>query len=53
MQKIGQTMYAQQQATAGTRGPGFSGNGTEDAAQGGPEGRPAEEGTVEGEFREV
>lgn len=62
LQKIGQAMYAQQQASAGTRGdmgnmgaePGsdgasdFGGNGA------GPEGsKGAEEGTVEGEFREV
>jgi len=57
MQKIGQAMYAQQQAAAGTRGPGVDGmdqdgpgaNGT------GPDvgEHSAEEGTVEGEFREV
>ncbi|MBF6613652.1 MAG: molecular chaperone DnaK [Chloroflexi bacterium] len=61
MQKIGQAMYAQQQASAGTRGPDgmggmgdigdMSGNGTGDGAN--PGGKPAEEGTVEGEFREV
>jgi molecular chaperone DnaK len=54
MQQIGQAMYAQQQATAGTRGPGFdnmSGNG---ASEPGAEGSTtADEGTVEGEFREV
>jgi molecular chaperone DnaK len=54
MQQIGQAMYAQQQATAGTRGPGFdnmTGNG---ASEPGAEGSTtADEGTVEGEFREV
>jgi molecular chaperone DnaK len=54
MQKIGQAMYAQQQATAGTRGPGMDHMGPDGT---GPEAgtgeRPAEEGTVEGEFREV
>jgi molecular chaperone DnaK len=54
MQQIGQAMYAQQQATAGTRGPGFdnmTGNGaTEPGAEGSA---TADEGTVEGEFREV
>jgi molecular chaperone DnaK len=54
MQQIGQAMYAKEQADAGTRGPGFdnmTGNG---ATEPGTEGeRPAEEGTVEGEFREV
>ena len=56
MQQIGQAMYAQQQGTAGTRGPGMdgtgdaSGNGTEPSGQG----RGADEAsTVEGEFREV
>jgi molecular chaperone DnaK len=55
LQKIGQAMYAQQQATAGTRGDmgnmggtGGDGTGPEAGQQG-----PAEEGTVEGEFREV
>ena len=48
--------HAKEQADAGTRGPGFdnmTGNG---ATEPGPEGegeKPAEEGTVEGEFREV
>jgi hypothetical protein len=46
--------HAKVQADAGTRGPGFdnmTGNG---ATEPGPEGEwPAEEGTVEGEFREV
>jgi molecular chaperone DnaK len=53
LQKIGQAMYAQQQATAGTRGPDVNGTGpTQDGAtEPGTEG--AEEGTVEGEFREV
>ncbi|HYP39465.1 MAG TPA: molecular chaperone DnaK [Chloroflexia bacterium] len=54
MQQIGQAMYAQQQATAGTRGPGFdnmTGNGaSEPRAEGST---TADEGTVEGEFREV
>ncbi len=57
LQKIGQAMYAQQQAHAGTQGPGFDGMGADGA--GGPNGahpgagQEAEEGTVEGEFREV
>jgi molecular chaperone DnaK len=58
MQQIGQAMYAQQQATAGTRGPGFddmtggaSGNGASEPGTEG--GKTADEGTVEGEFREV
>jgi molecular chaperone DnaK len=54
MQQIGAAMYGKEQADAGTRGPGFedmTGNG---ATEPGTEGeRPAEEGTVEGEFREV
>ena len=56
MQRIGQAMYAQQQATAGTRGPGVDGMGGDGTGPGGPDsegGRPAEEGTVEGEVREV
>jgi molecular chaperone DnaK len=58
MQRIGQAMYAQQQASAGTHGPGFdgvSGNGTGNGATepGTAGAREAEEGTVEGEFREV
>ncbi len=51
LQKIGQAMYAQQQANAGTRGPdteGATGNGASE-----PGADKAEEGTVEGEFREV
>src|SRR5262249_12335383 len=56
MQKIGQAMYAQQQATAGTRGTdgmgGMGGDGTGPEA-GGTESGTHEEGTVEGEFREV
>jgi molecular chaperone DnaK len=56
MQKIGQAMYAQQQATAGTRGAdgmgGMGDDGTGPEA-GGPEAGAHEEGTVEGEFREV
>ena len=59
MQKIGQAMYAQQQANAGTRGDmgnmggtdGVGGDGAGPEA-GGQQGS-AEEGTVEGEFREV
>lgn len=58
MQKIGQAMYAQQQATAGTRGQGFdnmTGNGAEAPGENGtgPQAGAHEEGTVEGEFREV
>jgi molecular chaperone DnaK len=52
LQKIGQAMYAKQQADAGTRGPGFdeaTGNG---ASEPGTE-KAGDEGTVEGEFREV
>ncbi len=53
MQKIGQAMYAQQQATAGTRGPDVDGAGpTQDGASE-PGTEKADEGTVEGEFREV
>lgn len=56
MQKIGQAMYAQQQATAGTRGDmgGDMGNMGNTGGNGtGPERGTPEEGTVEGEFREV
>jgi molecular chaperone DnaK len=53
MQRIGQAMYAQQQATAGTRGPEAGGNGATEPGAGGTSTREAEEGTVEGEFREV
>ncbi len=56
MQQIGQAMYAQQQATAGTRGPGMDGmgeTGGDGAQEPGAGPREAEEGTVEGEFREV
>ncbi|HEX8228394.1 MAG TPA: Hsp70 family protein, partial [Chloroflexia bacterium] len=57
MQQIGQAMYAKQQADAGTRGPGFDGMGEDGSSPNGtgPETprREAEEGTVEGEFREV
>lgn len=58
MQQIGQAMYAQQQGTAGTRGPGMSGDGMGDMSGNGTEpgsdGKGADEGsTVEGEFREV
>ena len=55
MQKIGQAMYAQQQAHAGTRGTdgmggmGDTGDGTGPEA-GGPETGAHEEGTVEGEL---
>ena len=53
LQKIGQAMYAQQQATAGTRGPDVDGaNPTGDGATE-PGTEKADEGTVEGEFREV
>ncbi|MEO8286816.1 MAG: molecular chaperone DnaK [Chloroflexota bacterium] len=51
MQQIGQAMYAKEQADAGTRGPGFddmTGNGASE-----PGTEKADEGTVEGEFREV
>jgi molecular chaperone DnaK len=55
MQQIGQAMYAKQQADAGTRGPGgpggFDGTGGDGASE--PGGEKADEGTVEGEFREV
>ena len=54
MQQIGQAMYAKEQADAGTRGPGFEGMTGNGASEPGAEGeKPAEEGTVEGEFREV
>src|SRR5436190_5701370 len=54
MQKIGQAMYAQQQATAGTRGPGVDGMDDTSGEEGaGPDTGAHEEGTVEGEFREV
>ncbi|HEY0070896.1 MAG TPA: molecular chaperone DnaK [Chloroflexia bacterium] len=57
MQQIGQAMYAKQQADAGTRGPGVDGMSEDGASPNGtgPEAgkREAEEGTVEGEFREV
>jgi molecular chaperone DnaK len=56
MQQIGQAMYAQQQGTAGTRGPGMDGMGDMSGNGTGPDsdGKSAEEGsTVEGEFREV
>jgi molecular chaperone DnaK len=56
MQQIGQAMYAQQQGTAGTRGPGMDGMGDMSSNGTGPgsEGKSADEGsTVEGEFREV
>ncbi len=54
MQKIGQAMYAQQQATAGTRGTdGMGGMGGDGTQPGGSESGAHEEGTVEGEFREV
>jgi molecular chaperone DnaK len=57
MQKIGQAMYAQQQANAGTRGDmgnmGGDGFGTDGAGPEAGQQGPAEEGTVEGEFREV
>jgi molecular chaperone DnaK len=53
MQQIGQAMYAQQQGTAGTRGPGGF-DGTSDTGNGASDtGEKADEGTVEGEFREV
>ncbi len=57
MQQIGQAMYAKQQADAGTRGPGFDGMSENGSSPNGtghetPR-REAEEGTVEGEFREV
>jgi molecular chaperone DnaK len=54
MQQIGQAMYAKEQADAGTRGPSFDGMTGNGASEPGAEGeKPAEEGTVEGEFREV
>jgi molecular chaperone DnaK len=56
MQQIGQAMYAQQQGTAGTRGPGMDGMGDMSSNGTGPgsDGKSADEGsTVEGEFREV
>jgi molecular chaperone DnaK len=51
LQKIGQAMYAQEQATAGTRGPDVEGATGDGASEPGTE--KADEGTVEGEFREV
>ncbi|MEO5952663.1 MAG: Hsp70 family protein, partial [Chloroflexia bacterium] len=51
LQKIGQAMYAQQQAQAGTQGPGFDDMKGDGASEPGTE--KADEGTVEGEFREV
>jgi molecular chaperone DnaK len=54
MQQIGQAMYAKQQADAGTHGPGM--DGTSDMGGNGatePGTKEAEEGAVEGEFREV
>ena len=51
LQKIGQAMYAQQQAQAGTQGPGFDNMTGDGATEPGTE--KADEGTVEGEFREV
>ncbi|MEP6776253.1 MAG: Hsp70 family protein, partial [Chloroflexota bacterium] len=53
MQKIGQAMYAQQQATAGTRGPDVDGAGPPQDGASEPGTEKADEGTVEGEFREV
>ncbi len=56
MQQIGQAMYAQQQGNAGTRGPGGPEgfDGTADTGNGASDtGEKADEGTVEGEFREV
>jgi molecular chaperone DnaK len=53
MQKIGQAMYAQQQATAGTRGPDVDGAGPTGDGATEPGTEKADEGTVEGEFREV
>jgi hypothetical protein len=57
MQQIGQATYAKQQAEAGTHGPGVDGMSEDGASPNGtgPETarREAEEGTVEGEFREV
>jgi len=60
MQQIGQAMYAKQQADAGTRGPGMDGTGDTGDIGGNGATEPgtsaakeAEEGTVEGEFREV
>ena len=52
LQKIGQAMYAKQQADAGTRGPGMDGTTGNGASEPGTE-KAADEGTVEGEFREV
>jgi molecular chaperone DnaK len=51
MQQIGQAMYAKQQADAGTRGPDVEGMSENGASEPGTE--KADEGTVEGEFREV
>ncbi|HST03576.1 MAG TPA: Hsp70 family protein, partial [Chloroflexia bacterium] len=51
LQKIGQAMYAQEQATAGTRGPNVEDATGDGASEPGTE--KADEGTVEGEFREV
>src|SRR5438876_5888192 len=47
MQRIGQAMYAQQQATAGTRGPGFDNMGGtgEPGGNGTEPGKAADEGT--------
>ena len=57
MQKIGQAMYAQQQATAGTRGTdgmgGMGDMGGDVTGSTEPGTGAHEEGTVEGEFREV
>jgi molecular chaperone DnaK len=52
LQKIGQAMYAKQQADAGTHGPGMDGTTGNGASEPGTE-KAADEGTVEGEFREV
>ncbi|MGA7729743.1 MAG: molecular chaperone DnaK [Chloroflexia bacterium] len=52
LQKVGQAMYAKQQADAGTRGPGMDGTTDNGASEPGTE-KAADEGTVEGEFREV
>ncbi len=53
MQQIGQAMYAKEQAAGGADYGGMRDNGaTEPGAEGEGE-KPAEEGTVEGEFREV
>jgi molecular chaperone DnaK len=51
MQQIGQAMYAKQQADAGNRGPDVEGMSENGASEPGTE--KADEGTVEGEFREV